>query len=492
MVSDIKNYNRRIQTSTAISIEKKNNIFQILLFLLMAVLALFVSFLILSDDTKPAYYSWLFLLPLTFMLMSVICCRIYYEIPRNLGLTIIVVLLFTRTVLSPFFMYFGNYNATITIGVENNTEDAILLVVYETIVLFLVMYFRAFHIFRPLKQIDSPKNILRSGGMRNYTILLIIALILLFICIMITPQLIQNYRTIFNINDEFFTSYEDAYTIEKYGTTFVKKLSLVTGFYLMRALLIIVPAYIIVNLSKYHTPFRKAICFICCFIPLFFIGGAIARSLIYIICLLFLYNFKFYREKVFTRSIILLCFGAIAVVFWWVFRSDPADLAEQFSSRFSAYFSGVNVVSGVFNLPNELEYKLRYFLYDFTSTIPFGGTLFNISHEHIQAFFNNYNMSQGQIPSTIGMGYYYLGPIFAPSYSIVFALIVLSAGEKLKFQTNDNPMQYIRLLLIVFYVSMGIIMYNIEITMTNIFSIILPMYIMEKISFRKEKGKNAS
>ena len=220
----------------------------------------------------------------------------------------------------------------------------------------------------------------------------------------------------------------------------------------------------------------------CCILPMFAIGGTIARNLIYTVCLLLLYNYLFNGQKISKKAVFLLGGAGLAVVAWWMLRGGTANLFEQFSKRFSSYFSGVNVVSGAFNLPDNTEYKIGYFIYDFIGSIPYGTTLFGISNERVAVFFNTYNASSGQIASTIGMGYYYFGFALAPIYSMLFAYVSYRAGFKLKNGMYSCPMSCIRLLMETFYLSMGIIMYNIEITVSNCFSVLLPIYIMELIA----------
>ena len=118
--------------------------------------------------------------------------------------------------------------------------------------------------------------------------------------------------------------------------------------------------------------------------------------------------------------------------------------------------------------------------------MPFGNTIFGTAGETtVQPFFNMYNDSQGQIPPTIAMGYYYFGSLLAPVYSVLFSLVAFRAGEKIRCKDFDNPFQFARLMYTIFTFSMGIIMYNIEITMTNTLCILLPMAIMEKIAYEK-------
>ena len=177
------------------------------------------------------------------------------------------------------------------------------------------------------------------------------------------------------------------------------------------------------------------------------------------------------------------------ILVWWLVFNVKTSLSfyETMSGRLSAYFSGVNIVSGVFNLPYELDYRIKYFLYDFMTTIPFGHTIFGISDPTIQEFFNSYNYSQGQIPTTIGMGYYYFGNIFAPAYSMIFAYLAYRSFYLLEMGKVYSPFQYIRLLYSIFVFSMGIVMYNIEITMILVFSVLIPMYILERLAYDSPK-----
>lgn len=469
--------------------EEKSFTFNNLICFIAFIISIIVSFLLVIDGNKPEYYSLLFLLPLIFGVMSIVCKRIYIEIPSNLGITILVVLLFARLVISPLFMFLGNYEGTITLGIEYNTPLAIFLVLYETFAIFLLLYFQSGN-----KKDDAIKEKLEynNGEIKRYLIVVAALCFIALICYIITPELGLTYRTLEGMTNKDFTTLEDAYIVDTYGTTFIKKLSLVTGQYLVRGLSVIVPAVLIGRLSKNKCKRNRIISLLCCLIPLLFIGGAIARSLIYVVCLYLFYNFVFFGKLNVKTIIFVLGLAGIGVILWWIIRGEDEDLFAQFSRRFSAYFSGVNVVSGVGNLPNSYEFKARYFLYDFIGSVPYGGTLFNISSERIQSFFNAYNQSQGQIPPTIAMSYYYFGLVLSPVYSLFFALIVVKAGKKLKKNIYGSRMKYIRLLLTVFYFSMGIVMYNIEIIMTNFFSVLLPMIIIESISYKKLEKENDS
>lgn len=462
---------------------KFNRLPMIFVWLIILGISLFTTITIFTDKSRPYYYEWLFLLPLSYTILTFISVELYENISKNIGMAIIIILFFMRMVASPLAMYYGGYQVTITKNIDNNTLYAILLIIYEAIAVFVTLLIR-----------DGKKKEVDHVVYENYTltintrykVLIFAALMAFLFCLRLTPQFMDIYRPISEITDEHFANYEDAYVVAKYSTSFVSKLSMVTGTYLSRVLLLLLPAFMIVWLAGKKTFIRKLLALLLCFIPLFYIAGAIAQSLIYILCLIFLYNYMFNPKKANNKTMVLLALGGLVVAAWWIFKGDSIDFYGQLSERLSAYFSGVNIVSGAFNMPRSLDYRIRYFLYDFASTFPYGNTIFGLSGDTIQPFFNEYNNSMGQIPTTIGMGYYYFGPILAPLYSIIFANVSFDAGISLNKNLHQNPMKCIRYLITAFYFSMGIVMYNIEITMTYFFCLILPMYLLEKIAYTKE------
>ena len=461
--------------------------YRIFVFLFIVFLSFSTALLLIGDLSKPNYYSFLFVLPLTFAVLSVVFAKLYEEIMRNLGITVLLILLFVRMVISPLFMLLGSYAGTIEHNVSSNTLMAIFLVSYEALCLFLFLFVKIQNIKASKKKYIVEEYVIRPRITRSYKWILAVAVVALVVCIFVAPGIMDTYRSITQIGDKDFTSHEDAYVVTKYATSFTLKFALVTGQYLFRALIVIVPSFLIIHLAKKNTRARTLFGLLFCCIPFFFISGTVAKTLIYSICLFMLHNYMFHNGYLSKNSIYIVALGGIAVIAWWLFRSNGRNLnvMEQFSRRFSSYFSGVNVVSGAFNLPNELEYKIRYFFNDFMRSIPYGTTIFGLDFDPVASFFNEYNFSSGQIPPTIGMGCYYFGPLLAPIYSLVFANIACDAGEFLKRKQFGNPIRCLRLMLTVFYFSMGVVMYNIDIALTTFFTLLFPMYIMEKIGYEK-------
>lgn len=464
----------------------ENNTKQFLFAISFFVVGVVVSLIILFDTDTPTHYCFLPVLPLTFGFFCMIFLKNFSCIPSNLGVTVIFCLLFIRNVLTPLLMVIGAYKGNIYLNIEQNTTPAIWLIVWETFCVLFTIYLSVSSKKGEYNLIKECTKDIAPQSLKKYFVVVITAGTILLVCDIIAPELMDSYRTIFDIGNEHFANFEDTEIVRKYGTTFVKKLAIVLGRYICRALILIFPAWIIMFASTKYNYLFKLVGFFACFIPLFYIAGGIARSLIYVVCLLLLFNYSSNLKISSPKQIVPLVIAGGAVIAWWLFIGSSGNIWETMSARFNAYFSGVNIVSGGFNLPKTLELSIRYFINDFTSTIPFGGTIFGISYEPVQSFFNSANQTAGQIPPTISMGNYYFGPLLAPIYSIIFTILAVNSGKQLFHNKNMHPMKYIRLLISVFQFSMGIAVYNIEITMTAVFSLILPMYIIEKITDKRE------
>ncbi len=447
----------------------------------MRVLAITATLVLLLDFDEPKCYTFLFLLPLSFTVVLFAFSGLFKNMLDNLGVLIITALFFCRLVISPLFMALGSYAVTITRNIETNTTYAILLMVYECLAVFGLLF------ILDKKKIVIPEWVKGQGekpvSSPKYTFALLCCVYVFLWCVSQVPQVLTAMRTILDIRDPYFTHFEDAHIAAEQGTTFLRKLAAVSGTYLLRVLTLIIPAHLIILLAKKKNVVTICISFALCLFPLFLIGGTIARTLLYVLFLFFLTNYVFQFKHWKRKFILLLGVGGVAVILFWILRDNGANFFESFSKRFSAYFSGANVVSGVFNLPDNADYKWYYFLRDITGSIPFGGTFFNLYGDGVGAFFNKFNQSSGQIPPTIGMGYYYFGPVLAPAYSLLFAFLVFKAGNALNRPHQKRPFQYIILLYILFYGSMGIVMYNIEITISNFFSVLLPICILEWITY---------
>ena len=88
-----------------------------------------ITMVVLSlDSNQPEHYFALISMPTIFLLASLVFRRVYDLFLKNLGVSIMIALLFLRMVVSPLLMGLGGYAVTITKNIEENTFKAILLV----------------------------------------------------------------------------------------------------------------------------------------------------------------------------------------------------------------------------------------------------------------------------------------------------------------------------------------------------------------------------
>lgn len=458
---------------------------QMAILVIMIFISFSVSVLLLMDFDKPSHYNLLFILPLEFSFLLFIFARLFRDFLNNLGITLILGLLFCRLVISPFFMVLGGYADMIVMGTDTYTPVAIVLVAYETMVVMLTMFVLMKD--KSLEGYGLNDNSIFALN-KKYCRLLFLLVVIQTIVFLYTPGLLEGYRTIFDIGDETFTHLEQTYIINKHATNFTNKLSLVTGSYLMNILRLLLPGAIIIWINRgKRNKLRLLMSYAIAITPFFMIDGAIARSIIYSLILFMIVRYL-YPQKGMKQIAKVLVVSSFAVIVFWVIRfniTGNTDIFRYFALKFSTYFSGINIVAGSFNLPRDLDIRLHYFTYDLLKAIPFSNTLFSLESGDIATYFNYINGTWGQIPTTIGSGYYYFGFLFAPIYSIIFTIMAFKMGAQVN--RSSNYISKIRYLFLAITFPMGIVMYNIPITLIRLFTVALPMYLLEIIAYGSSK-----
>ena len=128
----------------------------------------------------------------------------------------------------------------------------------------------------------------------------------------------------------------------------------------------------------------------------------------------------------------------------------------------NAYFTGVDNVSATFNVRSI--HKWEAIKADLIRAIPFNSTIFNNIGNKFLYYFNEYNKSYGQIPPTIGVGYYYFGSVLAPIFSILFTKISLIYFDK--SNRIKESFKYVATIFCSVIFALGIVMYYPSLTLT--------------------------
>lgn len=453
------------------------------------ILSLFAVVIVLFDfsGTRSYAYDFLFLLPISYFIMLFVNYRISDKLLTNFGTLLILALEFIRLVVSPVLLTLSGYGEIITKGSENNTVWAILLLSYECICIAVLLG------IKQCRQDVHEKSNWHSNrkGFKIFTLAVMFVLAITAACCLISPEILKSYRPIFGVfTDVDFSSVEQGNIINDYGSNIVIKLALIVSNYLISIGVVLIPLYLIVFFKVKKLKYGKIMSFIVSLFPFLIVGGAIAKSIYYALFLMFITFYIYGIEK--KMIVRLLCLGVVLVLIYWLGRYFVGDqnesLTEYFARKSVGYFSGLNIVSGTFNMPQDIGNAFRFFLCDYLRAVPFGNTLFGL-HDipYVATFFNEHNAVTGQIPTTIGMGYYYFGPLLSPLYSILFVYLAGKYGRKTA--NESNPIYKFIYLWITFTCSLGLVMYNIEITFSTLVQNIFPIYLIARIAYPKRKKK---
>lgn len=417
----------------------------------------------------PAEYKLLPLLPLSYGIMSIVCCRVSRCIPSNLGATVIVFLQFFRNSILPLIMQWGGYANRFNANLSAEIPKAIFLSVYETVVVFAVLWISTNNNSLKRKRMNSKDKWFYYDSKRA-SIILAFLVVVFAGTIIIAPANLKFYQTIFSINKVEFTGNETYNVIALYGTSFVAKLSMVMHMYLMKILRFLLPLHFIMLAFQKGYSYKCSVLIACSTIII--ADGSISRSLIYMFTLLILSSMIYNREQKIFRLLALT--GLLIGIYFGIRATVTNSNGIEYVSRLlTSYFSGLPNTAATVCIDITIDEKLTYMLYDYLKAIPFGNTLFSLDNILFQDVFNSINNSVGQIPTTIGTGYVYFGALFSPLYSVFFTLMAFLMGELA--YTSKNVLKRGIYLLAAIYFAMGIVMYSIQIVFAVIIPVVLPM-----------------
>ena len=390
--------------------------------------SIFSAIVVLMKTISVEGYRLLFLLPSSYLFFIVfISIKLKY-----LKSIIVLLILFSveliRLVINPLLIAFSAYEFPITINIAENTPMAVLLLVYETIVISFALRIR-------IKR-DFISKQYSKHGMKRMTFAVFVILLVSIVVFSFSPEVINNNVTVLNLFQEngHFATTEQTWIISKYGTSFFKKFMLVLANYILNVDKSLIPVYIIFAIRKFK--YAKPIALVTTLLTFILMDGVIARSFInYIILLLLFFGlYKIDIRKVYKPFILV----AVAIIFYFYYRFSLLYSDRNFSSYFAgitnSYFSGINIVSGAFNMTGSILSRAYYCIRDYLGSIPFSSTLFRLQGKTVAEFFNACNNSRGQIPTTVGLCMYYFTPIFSPLYSVLFARKCFVFGEYAKLE----------------------------------------------------------
>lgn len=454
----------------------------------MAILAVVVTIVLFTTDL-PKPYVMLPILPaisvFVFLLTSIKIGNM-----RIMVATILIFgISFMRYCLHPLLMVYGDFASIMKYNITENATLGILLMVYEEIMIFVAIIMSSLKNKCVINESTDIKFSYRAGFVMK------LLLFYLFIAVMLRPQLMDSFMNIFKLSDADFTIGD---RVEEQAVGSIMRIISTLFSFVFNIVRIMLPIYIIGKISRKNIGVNSLICVVLGFVFLqfIFVTATFAESIISALVVLLAgsrLNKKMAAKMLRIASVFVV--GIIVVYFYVRYQVNNETEARSLhmsdnifsylSMLINAYFTGVDNVAAVYNLPEGNCFE--HFIASMQIAIPFNTTIFGKAGETLPVFYNRMNGVFGQIPSTIGNGYYYFGFILAPMFSYVFAYFairfnVLAANIKLYWHN-------IVYLFFAILCSLALGMYNEIIVLQHLCCWGIPMLLMAKIIDRKPSNQ---
>jgi len=408
---------------------------------------------IVTDIHRPSCYRFLWLLPLSFLFVSIyFIARWYNLLFSSITGTIVVFTYFARMVIAPLFMSMGNYEAVMDdIVYDLNANFAILLMVYETLVIFLVLiaFIQKSGMLSDMMEYPEEGILTESVSKPSGPLWGIIAGMGTFIIgLIILDNTIwkANFLLLVDINQTYH-----AYSSSDTGIgTLSMYVELMNSMY--KLIQVILPPMLLYYVARRkNNPLKYSIAFLI-FLAVVIIATDDRIDAIFAgIAFLFTVRDTFeknFRHKFKQWMLIIVFAGLFGLsIKSGVISSGTSDAdMGNMSKMLVAYFSGVPTVSAGIGMSDTLEgLNLFHIFPDSVSKIPYltyvvklltGITITN-SNQLLNYYISGIvGRSFGQILPSIAVGYEYFGFIFAPVLPALFLKLALYFERNIKMQ-ND-------------------------------------------------------
>lgn len=445
---------------------------------LMAILSAVLLVLVIVRDI-PGYYSYIPLLPFASILIFVFTKAKIGQQQIDVASALIFGISFVRYCLIPFLMVYGGYNTIMKIHIEANARSAILLMVYEEIVIYFALVLSSIRNRQSVVQIRNPRY---SG--RSFTLLLfLLAYVVIFVAI--RPQMMDNYMSIFSLNQEEFTHAGRIESLEV-GTVMRTFSTLFTFFF--NILRIVFPVYLVGWLIRRKTDNTFLVVFVLAlvFLQFLFISATFAESIVCsLIVILAIGKSSPEAQRKMLHIAPVFVVGIIVLYFYVRYLVNEVTGGSRYSgdsvysylcSLVNAYFTGIDNVAASLNVERNMIWE--HLTASLQITIPFNTTIFGKAGESLPTLYNAVNQVTGQIPSTVGNCYYYVGPIFSPLFSGFFSYY--SVKFNAKASSTSEYWHYIAYLYISIVCALALGMYNEVIALGWIGSWGIPLWLVAK------------
>lgn len=465
----------------------------ILLFVSIVAVCSFIFVSIVGNTHKPGKYTWICLLPLSFMILSILCNRIYLLFGKSITVTLLISLMFFKNVMMPFIMAIGDGTFLSQIDTSSKMPYAIALGIYEELAVFFIiniMYKKiknalAGSYIKPLK--------FETIKIKSFFKITTIILLVVLACLLCFPQL----KSYFSLGVPGNVEQKIALARLRIAmSSSVPSLIYYSYIFLANILRWMLPISIIYKLylSDFFGEHIKIVAslFVIC-ISAIITTETIATSIFLAIALTLLLSRIYVKQR---KTILFLSLGSIGIVgilalLLKSFGSGGIQSAGygQISSILQAYFSGLENIAVADMIPEPVS--LNELFGDVFRFIPyimhfFKG--FTTSTEQFNRIFFQDTDTVTQIIPMISQGARYFSFLFAPIFTIMFCWIAIR--WEIKATSRSTLFDYTLCVIACVCFSMAIVMYSASLGLQLYLNEIAPLQFIIWFIHRLAIGKN--
>lgn len=459
-----------------------------IIFIIFQIIA-FLSIILLMAFSLVETKESLVLLPLGYLFINSLFFVNFMDVHKNMAKLLILTISFVRLAILPG-MYAFCVDSQLFLGhvsILLHFTDAVYLMLYEYVAIQVVIFLyenTSFHIPFKIRLPSFPK--------KDYSgVILMVLTVYVILVAILFPQILDRFKTIFSLTDPDFNS--GVRLLVEEGL----QKSLFTFFsFCFNILRVMIPVYILYRIYSKNprSSLSTWVLVIGCGVQFFMLSSTFAEALV--VCLTLSMAYLYLYPKRIKRVYVTFGFFSVimAIVYFvvrFIFLEDIGmynvgfNNIEHFAQVVNAYFTGIENVSAALNIPSGFEWDtIKATL---IGCIPFNTTLISIlpisRAESLAYYFNLYNIAQGQIPPTLGSGYYYFGFLFAPIITSIFVYCGLKCNEWAKQAINVMQQSSLQFCAIVFALGTG--MYSDSITLAWIGIWGIPMLLISGFTIKK-------
>lgn len=432
-------------------------------------LSIGTSAFLFLENTETVYKN-IWILPMIYGILTIISLNMYQKNILKIQYLIPLAYLFIRHVVSPFFMEITQYISYFNHIDRSDVNKGIILMSIETIFIFGSLIF----ISRRAPKISENSarlNISRYGIM---PILLATMGLLITISFTAFPAFLDRFKSIYNFNRTgVFIDNTDFFGFERIIFTLT--------FFIFPWFRFLTTIYLFFRFSTAFNNKKIGLLLSVALIAVngFFMEGANGLFLIYnIVFLLSLIRiYPNYSKKIFAIAGFISVIFLFSIIIQKTANYNTSNSIDDVSLLLQSYMPGVPNFAGIFN--TRIFTKAEFFKGDILSMIPFNNYLFGTNHIRLVIPYTVQNNALSQILPFSGQNFIYFG-VFFPFLTIATILIGVNTLNK-AYKTNDLILFSTLCLSGLFFI-MAPGFYNITILGERFFSIILPSYLIAKIS----------